>query len=79
MQNAVKHADGATGVTILLVDDGALRFEVSDDGHGFAGGLPTAGAGLRNISDRITSLGGRLIVDPGLGRGTHLVGSVPVA
>ena len=35
MQNAAKHALGATAVVIDLSDSGALRLEVRDDGPGF--------------------------------------------
>src|SRR4051794_20174443 len=33
-RRAVKHADGATGVWISLVDDGRMHFDVVDDGAG---------------------------------------------
>jgi signal transduction histidine kinase len=78
LQNAVKHARGATGVTIVLVDDGSLRFEVTDDGHGFDNRTSEVGAGLRNISDRVASVGGTLLVDSVPGRGTHVTGVIPV-
>ena len=36
LQNAIKHAGGATGIAIVLEGhDGRLRFEVRDDGPGF--------------------------------------------
>jgi signal transduction histidine kinase len=47
IQNAAKHARGATAVTVDIVVDDAVRFEVSDDGAGFdmgqsnGGGLPS--------------------------------------
>jgi signal transduction histidine kinase len=79
LQNALKHAHGATGVTIALVDDGALRFEVSDDGPGFAAAAPAPGSGLRNISDRVTAVGGTLMIDSAPGRGTRIAGVVPLS
>ena len=35
MQNAAKHAEGATQIVLELSDNGVLRFEVRDDGAGF--------------------------------------------
>jgi signal transduction histidine kinase len=77
MQNAVKHADGATGVSIALSDDGDLRFEVADDGAGFAASNGHQGLGLRNMSSRLIALGGRLEVQSVPGRGTHVIGTIP--
>jgi signal transduction histidine kinase len=78
IQNAAKHADGATGVWIQLRQTAdRLSFEVRDDGPGFR---PTAveGHGLRNMRDRIEAVGGRLTVESEPGRGTRIAGSVPL-
>jgi signal transduction histidine kinase len=79
MQNAVKHAHGATGVTIALADDGALRFEVSDDGPGFEAAAAPFGSGLRNIAERMSASGGTLAIDSAPGHGTRIAGVVPLA
>jgi signal transduction histidine kinase len=79
LQNAMKHAEGATGVWIRLRQSrDTLDFEVLDDGRGMP---PHAepGQGLRNMRDRIEALGGRLTVDTRPGRGARVVGSVPLA
>jgi signal transduction histidine kinase len=78
LQNAVKHAHGATGVTIALADDGALRFEVSDDGPGFAAANGALGSGLHNIAERMTAVGGTLAIDSAPGEGTRIAGVVPL-
>ncbi len=44
LQNAAKHAQGATKIAISLDDRDALRFEVSDNGAGF-----DAGDGIRGV------------------------------
>jgi signal transduction histidine kinase len=77
-QNALKHAHGATGVWIKLSQTGSrLRFEVRDDGSGFA--LDDAdGRGLRNMRDRIEAIGGDLGIDTRPGHGTRVTGSVPL-
>jgi signal transduction histidine kinase len=77
-QNALKHADGATGIWIKLRQTPErLTFEVRDDGSGFE--VDTAdGRGLRNMRDRIEAIGGRLTVESKPGDGTTVAGSVPL-
>ena len=76
LQNAVKHAGGATGVWIRLAQTHTrLRFEVRDDGPGFMLG-DHDGRGLRNMHDRIEALGGDLTIDAQPRRGTTIIGSV---
>jgi two-component system, NarL family, sensor histidine kinase DesK len=68
---------------------GELSLEVTDDGRGLPGpppagtGLTTgsAGSGLRGMSERLGTAGGRLSLgaaDPGSGRGFKLTATVPV-
>src|SRR3954453_4308256 len=77
VQNAVKHASGATGISILLERRDDLRFEVSDDGAGFDDG-PDAGHGLVNMRDRAAAVGGTLALISAAGQGTRVVGRVPL-
>jgi signal transduction histidine kinase len=77
LQNAVKHARGATHVTIELADDGALRFAVMDDGLGFPL-APTHGSGLENMRERLAAVGGWLTVDSHPSRGTRVTGTIPL-
>ncbi len=83
MQNANKHAAGATGLWISLHEDALpeedrLRVEIRDDGPGFV--LPGAArGGLRNMRDRVEAVGGELVVDATPGRGTRITFSVPSA
>ncbi len=77
LQNAIKHAAGRSGVSISLArDDGVVLFEVQDDGAGFDGD-PPKGAGLANLSDRVASVGGTLVIVSEPGVGTRVSGSVP--
>jgi signal transduction histidine kinase len=76
-QNAIKHARGATGLWISLWQDRVLRFEVRDDGGGFIPGTGTNG-GMRNMRDRVESVGGRLTIDSAPGDGTRILGAVPL-
>jgi signal transduction histidine kinase len=78
LQNATKHATGATGVWIRLRQTPTtLSFEVRDDGPGLTPGT-REGRGLRNMHDRIEGVRGRLAIDATPGKGTRVAGSVEV-
>jgi signal transduction histidine kinase len=84
MQNAAKHADGATAVSVVLsmrngngTGDG-LAFEVCDDGRGFDQAAVPAGSGLLNVRDRVSALGGSLRVRSSPQVGTVVAGELPV-
>jgi len=78
LQNASKHARGASRITISLAQDDALRFEVRDDGAGFDAEPLPPGAGLTNMRDRLAAVGGRLTIRSAPGLGTVVGGSVPL-
>jgi signal transduction histidine kinase len=80
LQNAGKHAgDGAEAAISIREGEGALLFEVSDDGAGFD--LATGaqrGHGFVNMTDRVGAIGGTVTVDSAVGRGTRIVGRIPL-
>ena len=79
VQNAAKHAAGASGTWIMLKQSSdVLRFEVRDDGAGFALTQET-GRGLRNMRDRIEAVSGRLTIDTAPGAGTRVAGGVELS
>ena len=74
LQNAAKHAEGASRITITIAERGGdLGFEVVDDGSGFDPARTERGAGLTNLEDRARAVGGDAIVESSAGRGTRLV------
>jgi signal transduction histidine kinase len=77
IQNASKHA-GASLLQIALSEDGALHFEVRDDGAGFNGKL-AEGTGMTNMRDRLAAVGGELEITSVPGEGTVVAGAVPLA
>jgi signal transduction histidine kinase len=77
LQNASKHARGASRVIISLTHDETLRFEVRDDGAGFDAEAAPRGAGLTNMRDRLGAIGGELTIASEPGRGAVVRGSVP--
>jgi len=78
LQNVQKYAQSSQATVRLREDDGALRFEVADDGKGFDTATTTKGSGLTNMTDRVDALGGEVEVTSAPGRGTQLHGSLPV-
>ena len=79
VQNVAKHATGATAAVIELSDNGALRFEVRDDGAGFDERVASTGVGLMSMRDRLAAVGGDLAIVSAPGKGTRVVGRIPLA
>jgi signal transduction histidine kinase len=79
IQNAVKHAGDETTVTIQLRERrGELYFEVRDRGQGFDTSLWRATGGIVNMRDRVGAAGGKIEIVSRPGRGTTVMGSVPL-
>jgi signal transduction histidine kinase len=78
LQNANKHARGATQVTILLSAGQELHFEVLDDGAGFDVQATPMGTGLRNLRDRLAAVGGAMTIRSTPDQGTSVQGSIPL-
>jgi signal transduction histidine kinase len=79
VQNVAKHAgDGARATVRIWEEGGALMFEIGDDGAGLDPTRSQRGAGLTNMRDRLGAVGGDLRIESTLGRGTRVVGAIPV-
>jgi len=74
LQNVAKHAPEALSVSLTVVDDGALRFEIADDGPGFDPERTSRGSGLTNMRDRVGAVGGELTIASRPGQGTRISG-----
>ena len=59
--------------------DARLRFVVADDGRGFDVHGARSGTGVQGMTDRLDAIGGTLAITSEPGRGTTVVGTVPVA
>jgi signal transduction histidine kinase len=75
LANVLKHARARSADVRLARRNGSLQLSVRDDGCGFD---PAAvqGEGLRNLAERLTSVGGRLAVDGSPGRGTTVTAEI---
>jgi signal transduction histidine kinase len=78
LQNAAKHARGASAVVIELWDADSLRLEVRDDGAGFDPENIPSGMGFTSMRDRLAGVGGVLTVTSRPGEGTRVAASIPL-
>ena len=80
LQNAVKHAGpGATASIRVRIAGGLLEFRVSDNGQGFDPRTVRPGYGIVNVRDRVEALGGHVEVTSAPGRGTTVLGRMPLS
>jgi signal transduction histidine kinase len=76
LTNVVKHSHAERAQVRVCMEDGMLRVEVGDDG---IGGADPSGHGLVGLSDRVTAIGGALVVETPENGGTLLVAKLPVS
>jgi signal transduction histidine kinase len=83
LNNVRKHAQARQVITTVEMSDSAVRMMIEDDGKGFKPPTLTdhpasAGKlGLIGMQERARLLGGMLVVDSELGRGTRILVNVP--
>jgi signal transduction histidine kinase len=78
LQNVAKYAEASGATVAIQTDEGALRFSVTDDGHGFDPNSTGYGTGLQGIADRLGALEGTLDVTSAVGAGTSVTGRLPI-
>jgi signal transduction histidine kinase len=78
LQNTAKYSGASRASISLSSHEGYVVFEVKDDGSGFDLDRTARGTGLQGMEDRLEALGGRLEVTSAPGRGTTVVGRIPV-
>ena len=77
LQNAAKHAKGASATVIELSENSSLRMEVRDDGAGFDPAQVVGGVGFTSMRDRLAAVGGELTITSTPGRGTRVTATIP--
>lgn len=83
MTNILRHARARKVSVRLATDDERLSVEITDDGIGFeladtARFGRQSGLGLLSMRERVSHLGGSLVIDTAPGRGTRLVVELPL-
>jgi signal transduction histidine kinase len=77
LTNAAVHS-GAKRANVTVVQKGeAIRIEIADDGKGFAA-KQVRGMGILGMEERVKRLGGSLVVQSELGRGTTVKAELPL-
>lgn len=80
LHNVVKHAEATEVLLRVTVDAAHLRWEIADNGRGFATAPDNALAdGLRNLQRRLAEIGGTCDISSRLGDGTLVTFTVPWA
>jgi signal transduction histidine kinase len=78
LQNAAKHASGASVEVRVWESSGGLLFSVADDGPGFDVAHAAGGHGYVNMADRLGAIGGTVRWESAPGAGTRVAGSIPL-
>lgn len=76
LNNALKHAEADTITLQVMVTEASILISVEDDGKGFVPENHT-GNGLSNIQSRIDYLGGQVLWNSVLAKGTSVLISLP--
>ena len=77
MANAQKHAPESQLTIALRSRPGELILEISDDGPGFDPAQEQIGAGLQNMADRVSAVGGRATITGSPG-GVTILARIPI-
>ena len=78
LNNVAKYARATSATVSLSERDGALTFEIVDDGVGFDPSETSYGTGLQGMADRLDAVGGALRVVSRPGEGTTVEGRIRV-
>jgi len=78
LNNALKHSGGRTVLLKILLQPGQLELTVRDDGRGFASRAVEPGNGLKNLRNRVQSLGGQIAIESAPGAGTEIHTCLPL-
>ncbi len=79
LANVRQHADARRIEVRIARREGEIWAVVRDDGRGFEPGSTEAGVGLYGMGERITALGGELIVESAPGKGASVVIKIPAS
>lgn len=75
LTHVAKYSEASAAQVTVQCRDGQVTVEVRDDGLG--GADPGAGSGLAGLADRVTALGGHLVVQSPPGGGTVVRAELP--
>jgi signal transduction histidine kinase len=76
LRNVELHSRATSATVSVIVRNGMLKLELSDDGRGFNPALLQSqqrATGLSSVRDRVALGGGSMTIDSGAGKGTRIV------
>ena len=77
LNNAIRHSGAHNAHVRVSQNDGRIRVEIGDDGHGFDPAR-SRGMGMLGMEERVRRLGGRLDIRSAPGKGTTVAAELPV-
>jgi signal transduction histidine kinase len=80
LNNTVKHARAEHVVVTLQFTESQVHLEVTDDGIGYdpTTAKESGGMGLNGMDERARRLGGHLVIESAMGKGTRLIVEAPI-
>ena len=78
VHNAVKYSQGDRLRVAFDMADGRYHLEIEDSGTGIPEAGPASGNGLKNMRDRIESMGGTMQIETARGKGTRITFKGPL-
>lgn len=78
LNNVMKHAKAKYVSIRISHQNGFAELEVADDGIGFVEESTKKGAGIKNITNRVYLINGKLCIDSKPGKGCHIKISFPI-
>ncbi|WP_103668848.1 GAF domain-containing sensor histidine kinase [Pseudanabaena sp. BC1403] len=76
--NALKHAKATKLAIVLTYQNALVSLRITDNGCGFQPNLDNGGFGLLSISERSDRIGGQLLINSILGKGTEILVEIPL-
>jgi signal transduction histidine kinase len=77
LNNVIKHADAKSVRVAITEGSGEIKLIVEDDGKGLQQGSDGQGFGLIGMRERVSLLGGELVVGGGTSGGTRVTATLP--
>jgi PAS domain S-box-containing protein len=79
LTNALRHASASRFITRLAYEPETVNLELIDNGAGFDPAASHEGFGLVGIKERVEAMGGRILIESILGKGTTISIAIPAS
>jgi two-component system sensor histidine kinase UhpB len=78
IKNIVKYSGAERISVVLKLNNGNIKFRISDNGRGFDMDHLKKGIGLNNIRKRVEALSGKFLLNSSPGKGCEIMAEIPV-